>query len=139
MSKIIAGAFAAGLLLSAGSTTAQELPLTQPQWTRTFPTQQRSYEQALQPLHGSWLRLGDGSYLIGSTDIPANGSLQLRALEADGRERSYRQLRTNGDGGMQLRLTPLADGGAYLLAGRDSAWAPPLLERLDASGTRLGS
>lgn len=135
MSKTIAGVLAASLLLTAGIAAAQELPLTRPQWTRTFPSAQRSYEQALTTLHGSWLRLGDGSYLIGSTGIPADGNLLLRGLEADGRERSYRRLQTSGGDVMQLRLASVADGGAYLLAGRNSAWAPPTLERLDASAT----
>lgn len=129
---------AAALLTAAAAAQAQgEVPLLTPQWSKSFGVQMRSSETALEPLHGSWIRLGDGSYLIGSRDLPDGNGLRLRALAADGSDRYTRLLPAAGGQRMQMQLTAIAaDGGAYLLYGADSDWMLPTLERLDAAGTR---
>lgn len=134
MFKTIRGLAAATLLAAAAAQAHSDVPLLTPQWTKTFGLQLRSYEEPLQPLHGSWVRLGDGSYLIGSRDLPNGSSVRLRALETDGADRHTRRLSAGGQP-VQMRLATItADGGAYLLYGADSDSMPSTLERLDATG-----
>ena len=141
MHKKTTGLLLAGVIAGmAVSAYAQDSgALQQPQWSQTFRFRADTAERPLQNLHGSWLRLSDGTHLIAARDLPGSNGVRLRALEADGRERFALPLEPEsyaGEAVVQLAHDAIG-GGAFVLSDIAGDGYPARLDLLQPDGTRL--